>query len=562
MRFAITVGFVGSLLLATGVVGQTPATPSPEGKEAWGQNTVQEYLLSYRTLKTDPLALKRALEETGLSMTSFEMPGCEDVVPDEDHQNRRHQDEVTQYPLKQFPFIRVREYSGEKLVEWFKTPNGKLWADRRSIIRVCIDASELVNEGIFSQGDLSLSAQLGDRAVSVDGYAEIGKNFEKFKPAALRPERFVVNYATINASRTNGGTPIATVAERASVISDILAGMVSTSQGMYAITRITDRSEEDIKSRAKALKDAITRYRTVATDVQSNADQVGTAIDEKNAAIAAIAKEILAAVTEEADLAANPNADAKKKEAARSRTNELSAVHAQRRAELRALQARRGNIESKATVVPETEVQLREAVAQVGALFALSAPAANARIIKFTSSLRPGQIFLRKEDAKRGDVLRIMLLHFAPDFKTDGTAASAVPLTQTLAEIHIDEFGWKNEVVDSFLLVKANDPEAKSNFSGAAGASLLWSPQPRARRDTPFLSTIRSLSPSIGANVSYLDFDPDREIEIGAGVIASLFENQIHFGYGWNLNYGGDRGYWFLGFSFGKIQDRLTGDDD
>jgi hypothetical protein len=67
------------------------------------------------------------------------------------------------------------------------------------------------------------------------------------------------------------------------------------------------------------------------------------------------------------------------------------------------------------------------------------------------------------------------------------------------------------------------------------------------------------LQPSIGLNVSYLDFSTDKDVEIGTGLQIGLFRNKIFFGYGVNLHMISPQNqaptYIYLGFSFAKLQD-------
>ena len=66
------------------------------------------------------------------------------------------------------------------------------------------------------------------------------------------------------------------------------------------------------------------------------------------------------------------------------------------------------------------------------------------------------------------------------------------------------------------------------------------------------------LQPSIGVNISYLDFNTTKDIEIGTGLQLGLFRNKVYFGYGVNLNLISPRdapNYFFLGFSFAKLSD-------
>lgn len=512
----------------------TPSKP-PDPKQA--EHTAQSYSTTIREFLLRPFDSKKPAL----------VPGCE-----------------SQVSLKQFPFVKINEYSGEAYVGEFGTPKGKFWADRRNTIRVCIDPTVLTEDAIYSQGDISLAAQLGDRAVSVEGFAEIGKNFEKFQPAAVRTVQYALNYGTIvQLSREALGAANAkdyeVMAARSQVVADVFSGLLETPQSALATARITEISETELKTHSVALRDSVKNLAIILKDSAANAAQVDAAIAATKTRLEAVERELLSAVSAEADVAANPNSDAKRKEAARVRTVELSALHLQLRTELRALQTRKGTIADAAAAIKKAVENLESSVKRVQQVFKLGPDAAAPAIVRFTSTLRAGQIYLRKEDAKRGDVLRVQLLHFPPEFKADGKVANGAPVIETLAEIHIDEFGWKSDVVDSFLLVKAMDKKL-SNFKAAAGASLLFSYRPRASASH---SVVRTLTPSVGANVSYLDFDPDKDFEVGAGVVFGLFENQIHFGYGMNLNYDkAHRGYFFVGFSFGKIQEKLTGNDN
>jgi hypothetical protein len=523
---------VTSLIIANAAFGQTIPAPSSPPSTSVGKYTAKIYSDEARAR----LAMTPREGKSGL------VPGCEG--PD---------------ALKQFPFVKINEYNGEEYVGEFKTPKGKLWADRRNTIRVCIDPTLLTEDAIYSQGDISMVAQLGDRAISVEGYAEVGKNFEKFQPAVVRTVQYALNYGTIvqlTQEALDASTSNLAMSTQAQVVSDVFALLLDGSESTLATARITDVSETELKAHLKALRDAIKAFTTISKDATANAAQVDAAIAATKTRLASLEAELLEAVTAEADIAANPNSDAIKKQAARTRTVELSNLHLQLRTDLKTLQARKNNLANADALRTEAAGNLRAALSRTLKIFSLAPKPAVEKIVQFTSTLRAGQIYLRKEDAKRGDVLRVLLLHFHPDFKADGKTANGSPSTETLAEIYIDEFGWKSDVVDSFLLVRSADKKI-SNFKGAAGASLLWSYRPRAKNSYSFN---RTLTPSIGANVSYLDFDPDKEIEIGAGIIFGIFQNSIHFGYGWNLNYDGKhRGYSFLGFSFGKIQDKLTG---
>jgi len=63
--------------------------------------------------------------------------------------------------------------------------------------------------------------------------------------------------------------------------------------------------------------------------------------------------------------------------------------------------------------------------------------------------------------------------------------------------------------------------------------------------------------PSLGINISYLDFDTEKDIEIGAGTSIGLFNNLIQFTVGYNLNVERNNIYWGIGFSFINIAEKI-----
>jgi hypothetical protein len=184
------------------------------------------------------------------------------------------------------------------------------------------------------------------------------------------------------------------------------------------------------------------------------------------------------------------------------------------------------------------------------------------------------------------------------------------PTTQDLYREHelvlrVSEFGWTREISDSFMFVKrtnVSEPELNENgvsetqptgmgndtageqvaessvefprevnFEPAAGASLSWIY--RARKDEP--GFLQWLTPALGVNVlfprfgstvvtftpatspdslSQLEFtESDKDLEVATGLVASLFDNSVHFTLGWNLNVSEKRRYWGVGFSFVEI---------
>ena len=192
-------------------------------------------------------------------------------------------------------------------------------------------------------------------------------------------------------------------------------------------------------------------------------------------------------------------------------------------------------------------------------------------------------IDLGKSGAKVGEVLNIYLT-WVLDRKKD-SLSPRLPI----GKYYLRETGWKTEVSDMFSLVKrireANvaDPTkiSPSNFKGSGGAVLMWTYRgedrglkieqkvnSKDRTDTTYSVKqrrrfINFLQPSIGLNVSYLDFSIDKDVEIGTGIQFGLFRNKIFFGYGYNLHLISPKGqqprYFYIGFSFAKLDDLFKG---
>ncbi|GAB2799547.1 hypothetical protein GCM10027275_51770 [Rhabdobacter roseus] len=183
-------------------------------------------------------------------------------------------------------------------------------------------------------------------------------------------------------------------------------------------------------------------------------------------------------------------------------------------------------------------------------------------------------IDLGKSGAKNGEVLNLYVT-----WKIDSKInVNQNPPRLSLGKYYLKDTGWKLEIADMFSLVKRiNEPTSTedtllspSNFKGTGGAVLMWTFNSLDRgiklvdrngtekiiRKNRFINFVE---PSIGINISYLDFSTGKDVEIGTGIQAGLFRNKIYFGYGANLHLLRPRDqnpyYFFLGFSFTKLSD-------
>lgn len=182
-------------------------------------------------------------------------------------------------------------------------------------------------------------------------------------------------------------------------------------------------------------------------------------------------------------------------------------------------------------------------------------------------------IDLGKSGASNGEVLNIYLV-WIRDSKKDSIGNSP---RLPLGKYHLQKTGWGLEVSDMFALVQRVDASfdtssnvSPSNFKGSGGATFVWTYRKEDKglkikiKDDGYKvhkknRVMNFLEPSIGINVSYLDFRTDRDIEIGTGIQLGLFRNKVFFGGGTNLHLLRPTDvapyYFFIGFSFAKLQD-------
>ncbi len=193
------------------------------------------------------------------------------------------------------------------------------------------------------------------------------------------------------------------------------------------------------------------------------------------------------------------------------------------------------------------------------------------------SHLATGSISLPDYQAKDGDRLKVTVESLPADSTTGG-----VPV---VFEIAIKKYGAKIQWSPSLLFIRrlgVTDAEATPP-AGSTVAPLNrinFAPSPGMTFGVAYFKRgqsggdkfWRALGPGAGMNVTFMNFnDPSFDlatsqfvntngtnVQVGAGVIGSLFDNKIQFTYGWNLNVERRRNYWGVGFGFIEIGKELT----
>lgn len=192
--------------------------------------------------------------------------------------------------------------------------------------------------------------------------------------------------------------------------------------------------------------------------------------------------------------------------------------------------------------------------------------AREANIITLNNTLRYATIDLHKSGVKEGETLYLTLKHYSE--KTIDPNEN--PNLLSLGRYEPRTTGWTSSINDSFLLVqRLNQPSSNqdstvspSNFKGAPGVSFMFTYRNDGDKSSYRKKLINFIEPSIGVNVSYIDFSIEKDLEIGAGLILGLFNKTIFLNGGVNLNgLSFDDDYPFyvgLGFSFLSLADKFS----
>ena len=176
--------------------------------------------------------------------------------------------------------------------------------------------------------------------------------------------------------------------------------------------------------------------------------------------------------------------------------------------------------------------------------------------------LDPAKIDLSTNSlAKDGAILELFVLV---------NHANEKPKEYLISSFVLKDMGWNIDIVESVLWTHRFQnrflaTENQTKFKPNAGASLIWTYNGRwdmvnkAGEDQPVLNNSRLwtfLAPSLGVNVSFLNFTNETNFEIGAGPIIGLFDKLLFFKAGYNFSVGGEAPYYFgVGFSFTNIFD-------
>lgn len=227
---------------------------------------------------------------------------------------------------------------------------------------------------------------------------------------------------------------------------------------------------------------------------------------------------------------------------------------------------------------PGTDAKLikglrREAEAQARDIYAYDRSAEAITSLR-DSKFPVGWVSLDEVRAKDGDTLKLTVQIQNPGNQGTG---NKVPFY-----IAVKKYGIKLHWASSFLFLKRLNITPADTMPDANGNTLSevnFAPSPGVSYGLTFFKRgddggskfLRALAPTIGMNVSFMNFkDPGfdlstmmftnttgTDVQVGAGPIVSFFDNKLHFTHGWNLNVDRKRRYWGIGFGFVEFAKEL-----
>jgi hypothetical protein len=480
---------------------------------------------------------------------------------------------MTVRPLPTLQFITLAEYDGTNNVSldaWKKA--GRLHVDDGSLLIVCVDPQRLDAHPDYAQKMISFEARIGSRAIEVQNYTEVGKQTDAVRVGlrtVMLPELRTFMWR-VNAITSSDDPTIVTKSEE---VLESLSYVTSTATLRDATSLILGTSGGELSSLRQTLHRAVELLRQASSSMESTSSRLPRARQQALDATAALrqAETLLQAArsTEQeardtADrLRGTPAISDEEIAKAEARVQSAGSERATREQNLRVAaqdsETRNRTLAEMQAEYGAAEAAERQSRSTISAAIQALRKRFPAReedlrtAVNLSSEVPNGFIDLRSQDAKAGDVLHINMRVYSDE---SATTYRTVPLPP----LHIRDFGFATRVSPSFLLVKrSSEPEEatnSTNFKGAAGVSLLFSHTARS------VDRFRRLANGIsgGINVSYLDFDPSQNLEIGAGPVVGLFRDRVHAGFGWNLNVASNRFYYYLGFSFADLQGNRAGE--
>ncbi|MBW3565439.1 MAG: hypothetical protein KY459_11995 [Acidobacteria bacterium] len=460
--------------------------------------------------------------------------------------------------------MEIREYKGIVDVSRFWEAQSAVqegWWEDQPLLRaddqstILLRFKNIPDTGPFSRGSYTIRAAINDRDVEVEGYSEVGKPVKMFVMTQLDRREFAREFSQLQEQ-----VSICIASENCDEAALLHAAtwfLVAPNEGdidrIRLLSNVTSSSANQLTLHLDLVRSLLKQRQALSPEFGEKRRR-----DALNEELAALERRIDHMLNSAAQYALSAVGDA--------------GAFARDAAEL--LLSRKESVQRSLDEAADVDSQLEELEKKISQQ--LTWLATNLRQESARSSVKmdeilesllfdvaEGQVSLAEQGARPGDIVKIYLVHDpGPPLYVQSSAGATAQKQYTIARIEVQDFDWRTDITDSFLLIKRiNDSDSddedrsSSNFKGAGGVSLFFSKDARPHKAW----LLRSLDPSLGVNLSYLDFSNVKEIELGVAAILGLFRNQVQIGYGLNLNVTEDRDYFFVGLSFAKIKENMGG---
>jgi hypothetical protein len=210
------------------------------------------------------------------------------------------------------------------------------------------------------------------------------------------------------------------------------------------------------------------------------------------------------------------------------------------------------------TELPKTRDAIDLLLPQLGSLQDKKAPLVASESLGQSSEVIPrpldklidGTLDLRRTDVEAGDRLELQVSFVGAREGAPDLGDERKQFNYTADVVHT---GWYRQFSGDLIFARALKGDAKS-FKPNVAASMEWHFYDRDRPD----GFLNRLNTGFGLHAANLDQSGSQNVELGAGVNASVFGGLLRVGYGWNLSVSSHRQYVWIGLGLFGALNRLN----
>jgi hypothetical protein len=176
---------------------------------------------------------------------------------------------------------------------------------------------------------------------------------------------------------------------------------------------------------------------------------------------------------------------------------------------------------------------------------------------------RSSPIIYDMEDLKLDEEDRIKVIVSLQKKENQGGNEEWRTISTREMRLHMKRSGLRSYSRETIAFVRdsfGKNWKPQPGASSTIGLTFFISQQTRGFKKVLY-SSWNMIDPSIGLNLTLLDFDQDRSMEYGLGPVFSILGGAIYFGVGWNLTtHRSKNRYTFFGVSLTGIAEKIEGE--